>query len=408
MRDVAIRIERLGKRYRIGERRPVRDLRQTLGGVAARSFRTALRRRNGVDAPPRSDDLWALREVSLEVAEGEVIGIIGRNGAGKSTLLKILSRITEPTEGSAVMRGRVASLLEIGTGFHPQLTGRENVFLNGAILGLRRAEIERRFDEIVDFSGVERFLDTPVKRYSSGMYVRLAFAVAAHIKPDILIVDEVLAVGDAEFQKKCLGKLSSVSGSGRTVLFVSHGMQTIRALCRRTVLLEAGRVRADGRTEDVIDLYTARTGSGDFSAFGSDRIGLQAVQVRRVRLLTEGGEVTRIRQYGEPLIVEIETSRADSIARDVRVDINIYNNAQSPVACFSNHSSEVDVSSPIITASIDKLPLAPGEYYANIGLYTGRSALQDLVVDAFTFEVAPSQHFLPDTMNVVFGHARVW
>jgi ABC-type polysaccharide/polyol phosphate transport system ATPase subunit len=204
---------------------------------------------------PRSEDFWALKEVSFEVKRGEVLGIIGRNGAGKSTLLKILSRITEPTEGCVRIRGRVASLLEVGTGFHPELTGRENIFLNGAILGMTRAEIKRKFDEIVAFAEVEKFLDTPVKRYSSGMYVRLAFAVAAHLEPEILIVDEVLAVGDAEFQKKCLGKMKDVSKSGRTVLFVSHNMGAVQTLCSKAVYLQAGSVKSIGEVDSLVSQY---------------------------------------------------------------------------------------------------------------------------------------------------------
>ena len=210
-------------------------------------------------AAPESDILWALRDVSFEVHEGEVVGIIGRNGAGKSTLLKILSRITEPTHGRAVIRGRVSSLLEVGTGFHPELTGRENIYMNGTILGMRKREIDRKFDEIVDFSGVEKFLDTPIKRYSSGMQVRLAFAVAAHLEPEILIIDEVLAVGDAEFQKKCLGKMQDVARGGRTVLFVSHNMAAVEALCSRGIWMRNGEQRLAGETKHVIACYHGDT-----------------------------------------------------------------------------------------------------------------------------------------------------
>jgi lipopolysaccharide transport system ATP-binding protein len=229
-----------------------------------------------------SDDLWALRDVSFEVQPGEVLGIIGRNGAGKSTLLKILSRITEPTSGRAIIRGRVASLLEVGTGFHPELTGRENIFLNGAILGMKKAEIARKFDEIVAFAEVERFIDTPVKRYSSGMYVRLAFAVAAHLEPEILVLDEVLAVGDASFQKKCLGKMNEVAKHGRTVLFVSHNMAAIRALCTRVLLLNRGAVLADGDASLVCGQYmdsaavkeASRSWDNPVTAPGNDNVRL--------------------------------------------------------------------------------------------------------------------------------------
>src|SRR6516165_1582418 len=253
MSDVAIRASHLSKRYRLGARREVyATLREAVVSAAQMPLRL-LRDRGQLRATP---DLWALRDVSFEVKHGEVLGIIGRNGAGKSTLLKILSRITEPDRGRAILRGRVASLLEVGTGFHPELTARENVFLNGAILGMRRAEIKSKFDEIVAFAEVDRFLDTPVKRYSSGMYVRLAFAVAAHLEPEILIVDEVLAVGDAEFQKKCLGKINEVSRrEGRTVLFVSHNMSAIRELCSRALFIKGGTVAYEGQTLQTIEQY---------------------------------------------------------------------------------------------------------------------------------------------------------
>jgi lipopolysaccharide transport system ATP-binding protein len=251
MSEVALRVENLGKRYRLGQRENLKT--RTLKN-AALGLLTAPVRWLAPRAP--DNELWALRDVSFEVKRGEVLGVIGRNGAGKSTLLKILSRITKPTNGYAKINGRVGSLLEVGTGFHPELTGRENIFLNGSILGMRRHEIEKKFDEIVAFSEVEKFIDTPVKRYSSGMYMRLAFAVAAHLEPEILIVDEVLAVGDIQFQKKCLGKVSDVSRSGRTVLFVSHNMTAIEQLCHSVVLLEQGQlVSQDTNVQLVISKY---------------------------------------------------------------------------------------------------------------------------------------------------------
>jgi lipopolysaccharide transport system ATP-binding protein len=273
MTDVVVRVERLGKQYRIGvaqQRVQYETIRDRFVELAAAPIR---RWRAGRASDPDAT-IWALRDVSLDVPAGQVLGIIGRNGAGKSTLLKILSRITRPTEGHAEMRGRVGSLLEVGTGFHPELTGRDNIFLNGALLGMRRRDIERRFAEIVEFSGVARFLDTPVKRYSSGMYVRLAFAVAAHLEPEVLIVDEVLAVGDAEFQRKCLGRMQAVVHEGRTVLFVSHNMAAVKSLCHRVVLLEAGRVVADGSTDEAIDRYI---GSGR----GQNNSGVIPIQARR-------------------------------------------------------------------------------------------------------------------------------
>jgi lipopolysaccharide transport system ATP-binding protein len=248
-----------------------------------------------------SGNFWALDDISFEIHQGEAVGIIGRNGAGKSTLLKILSRITQPTKGEAQIYGRVGSLLEVGTGFHPELTGKENIFLNGAILGMKRKEIERKFDEIVDFAEIEKFLDTPVKRYSSGMYVRLAFAVAAHLEPEILLVDEVLAVGDAQFQKKCLGKMEDVAQAGRTVLFVSHNMQAISTLTKRTILLETGKVIVDGQTYDTISRYRNLwhdNPTGDFIDLN------KPTGVLKARVITS--ETNQIHHFGKPLTFEFE------------------------------------------------------------------------------------------------------
>jgi lipopolysaccharide transport system ATP-binding protein len=253
MSDIAVRVEHVGKQYHIGARQMAyRTLRDALADAAW----GPLRRLRGVHSDPQNA-FWALDDVSFEIRQGEAVGIIGRNGAGKSTLLKILSRITRPTRGRVELFGRVGSLLEVGTGFHPELTGRENIYLNGAILGMSRREIERKFDEIVAFSEIEKFLDTPVKFYSSGMYVRLAFAVAAHLEPEILVVDEVLAVGDAEFQRKCLGKMEDVSYQGRTVLFVSHNLSAIAALCKRALWLEKGALFMSGSAPDILHAYTS-------------------------------------------------------------------------------------------------------------------------------------------------------
>src|SRR5881409_1050782 len=256
MSDIAIRVEGLSKRYRIGARQErYYTLRDTLTEAVARPYQklAAFFSRNGAGPrTPEAASIWALNDVSFDVKRGEVVGIIGRNGAGKSTLLKILSRITEPTEGRARIHGRVGSLLEVGTGFHPELTGRENIYLNGAILGMKKSEIDRKFDEIVAFAEVEQFIDTPVKHYSSGMYLRLAFAVAAHLEPEVLIVDEVLAVGDAAFQKKCIDRMAALAAGGRTILFVSHNMDLIPRLCHRALLLDAGQVVRHGPADDVL------------------------------------------------------------------------------------------------------------------------------------------------------------
>jgi homopolymeric O-antigen transport system ATP-binding protein len=259
MTDTAIRVEGVGKQYRLGQIQSYGMLRDSIGQALSAPVRKLKSAADG-SAPeraPRRGKLWALRDVSFDVERGEVVGIVGRNGAGKTTLLKIMSRITTPTAGLVTMKGRVGSLLEVGTGFNAELTGRENVFLNGAILGMRRAEIQRKFDEIVEFSGVGRFLDTPVKRYSTGMQVRLAFSVAAHLETEIILVDEVLSVGDVEFQRKCLGKMEEVTGEGRTVVFVSHNLTAVRRLCNRLILLRAGQVEADGATEPVLATYLA-------------------------------------------------------------------------------------------------------------------------------------------------------
>jgi ABC-type polysaccharide/polyol phosphate transport system ATPase subunit len=306
MNDVAIRVSGLSKRYRIGaapER--YRTLRDTLAAGALGPFRAARAALgHGGAGRDAGRTVWALNGVSFEVGRGEVVGVIGRNGSGKSTLLKVLSRITEPTAGSVDVYGRVGSLLEVGTGFHPELTGRENIYLNGSILGMPRAEIDRRLDEIVAFAEVERFLDTPVKHYSSGMYLRLAFAVAAHLLTPILLVDEVLAVGDAGFQDRCLGKMSEAAGQGRTLLFVSHNMQAIAALTRRCLVLSDGRVHFDGRTDRAIAAYYDLIGHGKGSALYTNRKGPLDTYIRRAAVETSTG--LGAHGWGKPLAFEFE------------------------------------------------------------------------------------------------------
>ncbi|MDD5634012.1 MAG: ABC transporter ATP-binding protein [Candidatus Omnitrophica bacterium] len=290
MNNIAIKVKNLSKQYRIGEQQTkYRTIRETLTDAVQAPFRRIgkILQGHAYGAADMDETIWALKDVSFEVKRGEVVGIIGRNGAGKSTLLKMLSRITEPTEGMAEIHGRVGSLLEVGTGFHPELTGRENIFLNGAILGMKKKEMVRKFDEMVSFAEIEKFIDTPVKFYSSGMYVRLAFAVAAHLEPEILLVDEVLAVGDAEFQKKCLGKMGDVAKGGRTVLFVSHNMLSLKNLCNKGVLLHSGRVVMENNIDAVISKYLDKdikhAGETSWSspeiAPGDDRVKLKAVRV---------------------------------------------------------------------------------------------------------------------------------
>lgn len=305
----AVRCEGLGKRYRLGSSRVYKSLRESIMLAASRPFRRRARR----------EEIWALREVSLEIAAGEVVGVIGRNGAGKSTLLKILTRITEPTEGTVRLRGRVGSLLEVGTGFHSELTGRENIFLSGAILGMRRREILKKFDEIVAFAEVERFLDTPVKHYSSGMFLRLGFAVAAHLDPDILLVDEVLAVGDSAFQKKCLGKIGDVGRGGRTVIFVSHDEGAVRRLCGRTALLEQGHLTFFGSTSEAFAAYRATRSERDFSA-RHRTVSSPVARIVEAFLSLDGSVSSELAAGQQPILtVELEVSERARCSLEVLV-----------------------------------------------------------------------------------------
>ena len=310
MSDIVIKVEDLGKSYVIGH--------DTGGGgyvalrdVMARNARNVwnktkdLFRGNPIIQGDALEEIWALKDVNFEISRGEAVGIIGRNGAGKSTLLKVLSRITEPSSGRVYLKGRVAALLEVGTGFHQELTGRENIYLNGAILGMKRSEIKRKFDEIVDFSGVEKFLDTPVKRYSSGMYVRLAFSVAAHLEPDILVVDEVLAVGDIEFQKKCIGRMEKVAGEGRTVLFVSHNMGTITGLCPRAILLDGGKVMGDGKATQVVRQYLESVNTGAPLYVPQPSKGYTDLVIEKIVLKNSLGQFTTTISSGEQIQVEV-------------------------------------------------------------------------------------------------------
>src|SRR5215211_6433121 len=342
----AIEVRNLAKRYRLGEQDVLHG---SLRDAVSRGFANALHRARRRPRSPR-DVIWALDHGTFDVARGEVLGIIGRNGAGKTTLLKILSRITEPTEGEAVIRGRVGSLLEVGTGFHGDLTGRENIFLNGAILGMRRREIERRFDEIVAFAEVDRFIDTPVKRYSSGMYLRLAFAVAAHLEPEILIVDEVLAVGDASFQRKCLGKMGEVSGHGRTVLLVSHNMSAVTALADACLWLDAGRVRRIGEPSSVVAEYLSeghlalQPGVADLRdpelRHGVAKATLREIVFESVRLVDGSGETTGIYFENEPMRILLGLSSQISSRR---LEVLVKCSTLDGALVFTLMSGQVDV-----------------------------------------------------------------
>jgi lipopolysaccharide transport system ATP-binding protein len=368
-RDVVIRAEGLGKRFVIGHQQSERytALRDVIARGArnlARSSRDVVLGRQIV-AGDELEEFWALREVDFEVRRGEVLGVIGRNGAGKSTLLKILSRITEPSEGRVTLHGRVASLLEVGTGFHPELSGRENVFLNGAILGMSRAEIRRKFDEIVAFAGVERFLDTPVKRYSSGMYVRLAFAVAAHLESEIMVVDEVLAVGDAEFQAKCLGKMHDVAGQGRTVLFVSHQLGSISQLCPRSMLMEAGRLKRAGPTSEIIALYNRRDRQAEeVYHFDAAR---EHPPIRPIIAYAHdgGGQAQSVFASNAPihLAIQYDSARAPASAR-----IGLRLSTPDGQVLFTSGASDLAVSDAlgqgesVLSCAIPPNLLAPGQY----------------------------------------------
>jgi lipopolysaccharide transport system ATP-binding protein len=382
MPDSVISVENLSKRYVIGHESHQDNLRDTLHHTARKLWR---RFRWGTGF--QTEEFWALRDVSFEVKRGEVVGIIGRNGAGKSTLLKILSRITEPTAGRVAIRGRVASLLEVGTGFHPELTGRDNIFLNGAILGMKRAEIRRKFDEIVDFAEVEKFLDTPVKHYSSGMYVRLAFAVAAHLDPEILIVDEVLAVGDTQFQQKCLGKMGSVARTGRTVLFVSHNMKAMEHFCNRGILLEQGRLCLDDTANTAVREYLRRNIRQPSSRrqVASDEMELTELAVIPEQIAARG----RL-----DFIFELHATR-DCLIHDLH--LLIYNSIGDRIAIVDLREAKGSRRLPggrrlRIKGHIDQLNLVEGHYRLGFCIRTSRNfdAYYDLVNLQITAEPAPA------------------
>lgn len=357
MSQPIISVRGVGKEYRIGELSHANTLRDALSGWFDRSAKP---RAKG----PGRERIWALKDVCFDVAEGEVVGIIGANGAGKSTLLKILSRITEPTTGEIELRGRVASLLEVGTGFNDELTGRENIILNGAILGMTKREIDKKFDQIVDFSGVEKFIDTPTKHYSSGMKMRLAFAVAAHLEPEILIIDEVLAVGDAEFQRKCLGKMDEVAKAGRTVLFVSHNLVAVESLCTRALYLQAGRLCADGATHEIIPrYYAATTHSSPISRRGSSSV------LSSFRILDQDGNVSAQLSLGGSTIFEIE-GNTHAPRRDATINIRIDGMMGERVAACHTHYQHRE---PLILGGqfrircrLHNCRIMPGSYYITV------------------------------------------
>lgn len=370
-----IEVENLSKRYIIGHeqlsgRRTFREAISQNIATLGRKFVHPFSKNVSANSP--FEEFWALKDINFEVEQGDRIGIIGRNGAGKSTLLKVLSRITEPTSGKIIIKGRVASLLEVGTGFNGELTGRENIFLNGAILGMHKREIKRKFDEIVDFSGVEKFLDTPVKRYSSGMYVRLAFAVAAHLEPEILVVDEVLAVGDAEFQKKCLGKMQDVSQTGgRTVIFVSHNMAAIESLCQKVILLNGGEQIFKGLTKEGISSYlnNSYVASSKISlAERKDRKGNGKVKFTEFSILDENQEIVDNLLSGNTYIFELKYKNfSQNSIKNVKVCLEIIDDRENRLLLFRNdfENSIIDINKDMgsIKCKIFDLPLTTGTYY---------------------------------------------
>jgi lipopolysaccharide transport system ATP-binding protein len=397
MSELAIRCENLSKRYRIGSPERYRTLRDAISTTALAPFRRS--RHNSLNG---HGHIWALQDVCCEIKRGEVTGIIGLNGAGKSTLLRILSRITAPTRGVAEIYGRVGSLLEVGTGFHPELTGRENIYLNGAILGMQKSEIDRKFDEIVAFAEVEKFLDTPVKRYSSGMYVRLAFGVAAHLETEVLLVDEVLAVGDAQFQKKCFDKMQEIGTQGRTILFVSHNMSAVRSICEQALIIEKGRVVAQGEIDETVDRYLSEINA---SQTVSEAVETNSFSVMSVEITSVGG----------PVIKTFDTVqvKVQFVPRAEIQDPGLY---VSFLTMDSRRLTGLDLKDFITTASlpagqptelgftIESLPLLPGNYQIEIHLKDMAKRLVEIVPRTFKFEVAETEVYGGRKLDGWFGN----
>jgi len=385
--NIAIRVKNLGKKYTLGG---PQEQYLTLRDAIVNSVKAPFKRFNRTTP---DEGFWALKDVSFEVEQGEVLGIIGRNGAGKSTLLKLLSRITSPTEGTIEIHGRIGSLLEVGTGFHPEMTGRENIFLNGSILGMRKREIESKLDKIVKFSEVEKFLDTPVKRYSSGMYVRLAFAVAAHMDTEILLIDEVLAVGDAQFQKKCMGKMGDVAKEGRTVLFVSHNMAAMKTLCHRGIVLDEGRVRYDGEASEAVDLYFNQVSKVISEIPLAERRRDKSVSLRAkildMEITSEGSGGQEYLDSTKPWTIRLKIQVFKRMNISCQIQIK---NMNRNILLFSseyqqNKIFECNVGTYEITCSICPPFLTSGDYWITCGLLHGKNEWVDYIIDAYKFSV---------------------
>lgn len=401
MSDIAIRVENLGKLYHIGGPQPrYKTIRESIVDGFKAPFRRAGRLLSGQahGAAELDQTIWALKDVSFEVKQGEVVGIIGRNGAGKSTLLKILTRITEPTLGEAWTFGRVGSLLEVGTGFHPELTGRENVYLNGAILGMKRTDIDRRFDEIIDFAGIEKFIDTPVKHYSSGMYVRLAFSVAAHLEPEILLIDEVLAVGDVSFQKKCMGKMGDVANSGRTVLFVSHNMAAIENLCNEGIVLHEGRIYYIGSQQNAISKYLGSFESDQVFSHRTDNPDLtKSLRITNIKLSDNNGKVVDSLRSGQDIKVNLHYE-ANLNRLNGFVHVGIMVSTQSGSRLFTLSSRWLDMvykdipSKGKFICNIKRLPLPPNTYWLGFAVKIDNTYV-DLMIEALQLTVESGDYY---------------
>ncbi len=395
MTDTIIKVENLGKKYLIGHEKQQRytALRDVMvNGVKNWGKGMKQMFQKGNDAMVTGDEIeeyWAVKNVSFEIKKGEAVGIIGRNGAGKSTLLKLLSRITEPSEGRIEMHGRVASLLEVGTGFHPELTGRENIFLNGAVLGMSRQEIKQKFDEIVEFSGIEKFLDTPVKRYSSGMYVRLAFAVAAHLEPEILVVDEVLAVGDAEFQKKCLGKMEDVSkNEGRTVLFVSHNMGVIAQLCKKCIVLNKGGVEFFGDTQTAIEKYLRGNNTETSDAiYVNNKKNYNVVKVSKIFLTDARQEKLNKFKHDEPISIHLNIERQAENLSELTVGIAVLDKLKNKVFTTFHKPELTESLENKFTCTIPSTFLMPGMYSCDVALFSGAANIYEYLNDKVPFDI---------------------
>ena len=422
--STVIKVENVGKQYRLG---------MVGTGTITHDLRRWWYRVRGWEDPylkigdtndrttkGNSDLVWALRDINFEVKQGEVLGIIGRNGAGKSTLLKLLSRVTQPSTGSIKVKGRIASLLEVGTGFHPELSGRENIFLNGAILGMTKAEIRSKFDEIVDFSGVERYIDTPVKRYSSGMYVRLAFAVAAHLEPEILIIDEVLAVGDAEFQKKCLGKMKDVSGQGRTVLFVSHNMVAVQNLCSMAMFLDNGGLKSIDQTETVVNQYLSYNIKDDNALVvdlsSAKRTGNVKRVIQKMWMENSRGEAVRNVFMGESFSLFF-SFHSDVVLSNALFGFGIENSQGDRITSLNNEISgdviPAEIKGGTVCLRVDTPNLMDGQYYVSVSVVTNQVEWADYIEQAFSFavvsyDVYKSGKLITGNQGKIFMNAHVY